>query len=142
MCLAIGPVFFMENLPSPWFLQGDKLMTAMPETTKLQMIASDDIGRFGAKAFVEADKMKGVEVDIAGDAATMPEAAAAVSELVGKPVTYQQIPIEAVRQNSEDMALMLEWFVKVGYSADIAGMESRWGIRPLTLTQWVRSQKK
>ena len=105
------------------------------------MIASDDIGRFGAKAFAEADKMKGVELDLAGDAATMPEAAAAVSELLGKTVTYQPIPIDAVRQNSEDMALMLEWFAKVGYSADIPAMESKWGIRPLTLKEWVRGQK-
>ena len=139
--VILRPVFFMENLPSPWFLQGDKLMTALPETTKLQMIASDDIGRFGAKAFAEADKMKGVELDLAGDAATMLEAAAAVSDLLGKTVTYQPIPIEAVRQNSEDMALMLEWFAKVGYSADIPAMESKWGIRPLTLKEWVRGQK-
>ena len=114
----------------------------MPETTKLQMIASDDIGRFCAKAFAEAEKMKGVELDLAGDAVTMPEATAVISELVGKPLTYQRIPIEAVRQNSEDFALMLEWFDRVGYSADIPAMESRWGIRPLTLKEWVRSQKK
>ena len=41
------------------------------------MIAVDDIGRFGAKAFTDADEMKGAEIDIAGDAVTMPEAAAA-----------------------------------------------------------------
>lgn len=140
--VILRPVFFMENLPSPWFLQGDKLVTAMPEKTKLQMIASDDIGRFAAKAFAEAEKMKGVELDLAGDAVTMPEATAAISELLGKPLTYQQIPVEAVRQSNEDFALMLAWFDSVGYSADIPAMESRWGIRPMTLKDWVRSQKK
>lgn len=137
----IRPVFFMENLPSPWFLNDGKLVTALKPGTKLQMIASDDIGKFGAKAFVDAGAMKGVELDIAGDAATMDEAAAALSELVGKDVTYQQIPIEAVRQNNSDFASMLEWFDAVGYSADIPSMESKWGIRPLTLKEWVRSQK-
>jgi uncharacterized protein YbjT (DUF2867 family) len=136
----IRPVFFMENLPSPWFLNGDKLVTAMKPETKLQMIASDDIGKFGAMAFVAADRMKGVELDIAGDAATMDEAAEAISELVGKTVTYQRIPIEAVRENSADFASMLEWFDAVGYSADIPSMESKWGIRPLTLKEWVRTQ--
>ncbi len=137
----IRPVFFMENLPSPWFLNGDKLTTALKPETKLQMIASDDIGRFGAKAFVAADQMKGVELDIAGDAVTMAQAAEALSELVGKKVTYQPIPIEAVRANSNDFALMLEWFDAVGYSADIPSLESKWGTRPLTLKEWVRTQK-
>jgi len=140
--VILRPVFFMENLPSPWFLNGDKLTTALKPETKLQMVAVDDIGKFSAAAFAEADKFKGAEIEYAGDAVTMAEAAAAISELTGKTVTYQQIPIAAVRANSEDFALMLEWFDAVGYSADIPSLESRWGIRPLTLKQWVRTQKQ
>jgi uncharacterized protein YbjT (DUF2867 family) len=138
--VILRPVFFMENLPSPWFLNGDKLTTALKPETKLQMVAVDDIGKFSAKAFVEAEKFKGAEIEYAGDAVTMAEAAAAMSELTGKTITYQPIPIEAVRANSLDFALMLEWFDAVGYSADIPSLESRWGIRPLTLKQWVRAQ--
>lgn len=139
--VIIRPVFFMENLPSPWFLNGDQLVTPLKPTTKLQMIAADDIGKFAAKAFVEADKWNRLELDVAGDAATMPEAAAALGELTGRTITYQQIPIAAVRQNSADLAAMLEWFDAVGYSADIASLEARFGIRPLTLKEWVRGQK-
>jgi uncharacterized protein YbjT (DUF2867 family) len=137
----IRPVFFMENLPSPWFLNGDKLTTSLKETTKLQMIASDDIGKFIADAFIRADKWKGVELDIAGDALTMVECAALMTTGLGRPVAYQQIPIAAVRQNSEDFALMLEWFDAVGYSADIASLEPKWGIRPLRLADWLRQQR-
>ena len=139
--VILRPVFFMENLPSPWFLNGDKLTTTLKPETKLQMVAVDDIGKFSAAAFVESDKFKGAEIEYAGDAVTMAEAAAAMSELTGKTVTFQQIPIAAVRANSEDFALMLEWFDAVGYGADIPSLESRWGIRPLTLKQWVRTQK-
>jgi hypothetical protein len=64
-----------------------------------------------------------------------------MGQLTGKDVTFQQIPIEAVRQNSDDFAKMLEWFDAVGYSADIPAMESRWGIKPLTLKEWVRKQR-
>jgi uncharacterized protein YbjT (DUF2867 family) len=139
--VILRPVFFMENLPSPWFLHGDKLITALKPETKLQMVAVDDIGKFGAKAFAEADKLAGAEIDIAGDAVTLPEAAAALTALTGKSVTYQPIPIAAVRQQAgDDMAKMLEWFDAVGYSADIPGLEARWGIRPITLEQWVRTQ--
>lgn len=138
----VRPVFFMENLTSAWFLNGDNLVTALAPTTKLQMIAADDTGRFGATAFLDAKKHANAEVDVAGDAITMVEAAEAVSSIVGRPITYQQIPIDAVRKNSEDMALMLEWFDKVGYSADIASLEKTWGIRPLTVAEWVKTQKK
>jgi uncharacterized protein YbjT (DUF2867 family) len=134
-------VFFMENLTSPGFLNDDKLVTALKPETRLQMIATDDIGRFGAEAFASAGKMSGIELDIAGDAVTMAEAAEAISELVGKTVTYQPVPIEAVRQHSDDMARMLEWFDEVGYSADIPSLEPAWGIRPLTLREWVRAQR-
>jgi len=137
----IRPVFFMENLLSPSFLNGDKLVSTLKPATKLQMIASDDIGRFAADAFVRADKWKGVELDIAGDAATMPQAAAALSAALGRTITYQPTPIEAVRQYSDDVATMLEWFDAVGYSADIASLEPRWGIRPLTLPEWLRQQR-
>ena len=140
--VILRPVFFMENLVSPWFLRGDKLVTTLKPETKLQMVAVDDIGKFSAAAFVEADKFKGAEIEYAGDAVTMAEAAAAMSERTGKTVTYQPIPIAAVRQNSEDFALMLEWFDAVGYGADIPSLESRWGIRPLTLKQWVRTQQQ
>ncbi|HXJ18686.1 MAG TPA: NmrA/HSCARG family protein [Polyangia bacterium] len=136
----IRPVFFMENLLSPGFLKGDKLVSALAPTTKLQMIASDDIGKFGADAFVRADRWNGVELDIAGDAATMLEAAAALSTRVGRTVSYQPIPIAAVRQYSDDVATMLEWFEAVGYSADIPSLEPEWGIRPLTLADWIRHQ--
>jgi uncharacterized protein YbjT (DUF2867 family) len=140
--VILRPVFFMENLVSPWFLQGDKLVTATRPTTKVQMIASDDIGRFAARAFIEAEKWKGTETDLAGDSATMLEAAEAVSEIVGRKVGFQPIPIEAVRKNSDDFATMLEWFERVGYSADIPALERTWGIRPKTLNELAREQRR
>jgi uncharacterized protein YbjT (DUF2867 family) len=139
--VILRPVFFMENMTSAWFLNGDKVTTTLKPETKLQMVAVEDIGKFSAKAFTDAEKLKGAEIDYAGDAVTMPEAAAALSELTGKNITYQQIPIAAVRQNSDDFAKMLEWFDAGGYTADIPSLETQWGIRPMTFKQWVRSQK-
>ena len=139
--VILRPVFFMENLVTPWFLQGDQLVTAMRPTTKLQMIASDDIGRFAARAFIEAERFRGTEADLAGDAATMVEAAEVVSGIVGRKVAFQPIPIEAVRANGDDFAKMLEWFERVGYSVDIPSLEGRWGFRPKTLREWAREQR-
>jgi uncharacterized protein YbjT (DUF2867 family) len=134
--VILRPVYFMENLLSPWSLNGDKLMAALKPETVLQMVAVEDIGKYGLMAFEQPEKMNGKEVDLAGDAVTMPQAAAVLSKALGKPLSFMQLPIEAIRKNSEDTALMLEWFDRVGYDADIAGNQQRFGIAPTTLTAW------
>lgn len=137
--VILRPVFFMENLVSPWFLNGDKLMTAMKPETRLQMIAVEDIGAYGALAFTKAAELNRQEIDLAGDARSMPETASVLSEALGRKITFQPIPIAAVRQNSEDFALMLEWFDRTGYSADIAGNEKKYGIKATKLPEWART---
>src|SRR6202167_850056 len=52
--VILRPVFFMENLLAPFSLQGSTLAWALGAATKLQMIAVDDIGWFGAHAFTHA----------------------------------------------------------------------------------------
>src|SRR5437867_10817706 len=56
--VILRPVFFMQNLPAPYSLQGPTLAWALGAGTKLQMIALDDIGWFGARAFTEAATLK------------------------------------------------------------------------------------
>lgn len=139
--VILRPVFFMENLITPWFLSEGKITTAMDPETKLQMVAVKDIGRVGARAFVDAEAMKGEEISIAGDELTMPEATAVLSEAMGKPLEFVRIPIESVRENSEEFAIMLEWFGRVGYNADIPALDARFG--PMTrLAAWARETVK
>ena len=131
------PVFFMENVLGPWFLQGDKLMAGLKPDTKLQMVAVEDIGRIGAQAFVQSDKLNRREVDLAGDSVTMSTVAAGLSAKLGKSIEFVSLPLEAVRKNSEDMALMLEWFERVGYSADIPALDAEFG-HMLRFDEWLK----
>jgi uncharacterized protein YbjT (DUF2867 family) len=140
--VILRPVFFMENLVSPWFLHGDSLVSTLPEETRLQMIAVDDIGKFGALVFEKAAAYNRREIDLAGDAITLPAAAAGLSEALGKKITYVKIPLDEVRKNSEDFAIMLDWFVRVGYNADIEGVARETGIRPRRFADWIRELKK
>ena len=139
--VILRPVFFMENLTSAWFLNGDNLYAAMPPALKLQMIATSDIGRHAARAFTEAETLNRREIDLAGDSVTMPEVASALSKALGRTITFAQIPISEVRKNNEDFALMLEWFERVGYDADILGLERESGIRPTKLAEWAETQR-
>ena len=137
--VILRPVFFMENLPSPWFLHGDKLISSLAPTTVLQMIASDDIGKIAARAFTHAKELAGKAFELAGDAATLPQAAALLGKALGKNVEYLQIPVSEIRKNSEDMALMLEWFDRVGYAANIPALESTFDLRLTKLDAWVQA---
>jgi len=46
------------------------------------------------------------------------------------------IPIDEVRKSGEDFAIMLEWFDRVGYDADIRALAKEFGFTPLTLAEW------
>jgi len=139
--VILRPVFFMENLVSPWFLNGDRIVSALRPDTVLQMIAVRDIGKFGARAFTDAARLNRREIDIAGDALTLPAAAAALSRGLGRSIEYVPIPIEEVRKNSEDFALMLEWFERTGYDVDIPALEREFGIPPTRFTDWAARQR-
>ena len=136
--VILRPVFFIENLVAPFSLQGSTLAWALKPQTKLQMIAVEDIGWFGAQAFTKAAALNRREIDLAGDVRTMEEAAKILTEALKRPISFAQTPIEQVRQYSKEMALMLEWFENVGYSADIAGLEREFGRQLTKLPDWAR----
>ena len=132
-------VFFMENWTSPWFkpaiLEG-KLMIGIKPETVLQMVAVEDIGEFGRRAFERHEEMRGREIDIASDQHTMPQTAELLSRAAGRKIEFVPVPIEQVRQSSEDFAIMLEWFDRVGYNADIPRLKKEHGIEPTSLAAW------
>src|SRR5262245_16237503 len=104
------------------------------------MIAVPDIGQYGALAFTDS-RFKNLEIDLAGDAVTMPQAAATLGQSLGRPIEYLQIPIAEVRKNSDDLATMLEWFDAGGYDADIPGNAKEYGVKPTSLKEWASTLK-
>ena len=142
--VIIRPVYFMENLLMPDNLKaiaGGVLPLGIRPETKLQSIAVRDIGAYGLQAFERAAALKGREIDIAGDELTGPEMAKILSDVTGRRVQFQQVPIEGIRAFSEDVALMLEWFDAVGYNADIAGTSKEFGIAPTRFKSWAAEQR-
>jgi uncharacterized protein YbjT (DUF2867 family) len=140
----VRPVFFMENWLSPWFKPGidtGTLAIGLKPSTKLQMVAVADIGKYGKLAFEKHAELNGRAVDIAGDDLTMPQAAEIIGRAAGRPVTFVQVPIAEVRKASEEYAIMLEWFETTGYDVDIAGNAKAFGIRPTAFAEWARSVK-
>jgi uncharacterized protein YbjT (DUF2867 family) len=138
--VIIRPVFFMDNLASPWFkpaIDDGALAIGVRPDTAIQMISVKDIGAYGRLAFERFEELNGQAIDIAGDSLTPVEAAAALAKTTGREIAHFQVPIEQVREFSDDFATMLEWFDAVGYSADIEGNQKSFGIQATSFSDWV-----
>lgn len=138
-----APVAFMENVVAPWSIGALRQGThafAMPPKRVLQLVALADIGAFVAALAERREQVFGKRFDFAGDELSGEEQAKILSEAIGRPIGYQEIPIAAARQQSEDAALMFEWFDRVGYDVDIATLrrdfpEVRWH----SFADWARA---
>ncbi|WP_095089808.1 NmrA/HSCARG family protein [Mesorhizobium sophorae] len=138
-----APVAFMENVVAPWSIgalsQGTYAF-AMPPERVLQLVALADIGGFVAALAERREQAFGKRFDFAGDELSGEEQARILSEAIGRPIRYQEIPLAVARQQSEDAALMFEWFDCVGYDVDIAALhkdfpEVRWH----SFADWARA---
>jgi len=139
--VILRPVFFMENWLGGWFkpaLDQGMVAMAIAPSTPLQMIAVDDIGVLGALAFERATALNGRGIDLAGDTRTMPETAEVLGRAMGRTIRFAPPPIEEIRKASADYALMLEWFDRVGYDADIPGLEREFEVELQKLEGWAQ----
>jgi uncharacterized protein YbjT (DUF2867 family) len=102
----------------------------------MQGIAADDIGGIVAQAFADPDAWIGRELELAGDEHTLPGYAKAMARALGVPVEYVQMPWEAIREQSEDLYRMYDFFERVGYQADTRALRAEYP--PLhTFEQWI-----
>lgn len=138
-----APVAFMENVVAPWSIgalsQGTYAF-AMPPKRALQLVSLADIGGFVAALAERREQVFGKRFDFAGDELSGEEQARILSEAIGRPIRYQEISLAVARQQSEDAALMFEWFDRVGYDVDIAALhkdfpEVRWH----SFADWARA---
>ncbi|WP_158842184.1 NmrA/HSCARG family protein [Saccharothrix deserti] len=116
----LRPVSFMENFTGGYALQGGAVSTGLAPEVPQQIIAVDDVAAFVALAFADPGTWIGRAADIAGDELTPVGIASAVSTATGRPMPYRQIPIDLIRQVSEDFAHANEWLNERGYRADVA----------------------
>ena len=140
--VILRPAFFMENWTSPFFKPGvddGAVAIAVLPDTQIQMVAVEDIGEYGKMAFEQHQELNGQAIDFAGDEMTPLQLATTLSEVTGREIKHFQVPIEQVREFSDDFAIMLEWFDAVGYSVDIQGNKERYGISATGFEDWASS---
>ncbi len=124
----LRPVFFMQNWEGmrEYILEGTLAQPLDPDKP-FQQVAVEDVGAFAAIAFERPDEWIGREVDLGGDEQTMPEIAETFGRVIGKEISYYQVPWDQFEeQMGEEGAFMYRWFNEVGYEADIAALRQEY----------------
>ncbi len=139
-----APVFFMSNILAPWAvgpLKAGNIIQAMPADQALQQISTKDIGEFVASLVSRREAVFYKRFDIAGDELNGDEMASTISKSTQHSITYQGFPTSELRMQSEDLAIMFEWFTHTGYSVDLAGLKKAFSdVNWQDYGQWVESQ--
>ena len=124
----LRPVFFMQN----WermrgMVLGGTLAQPLDPDKPFQQVAVEDIGAFAAIAFENPERWIGREVDLAGDEPTMPEIAETFGRVIGREVSYYQVPWDQFEeQMGEEFTVQYRWFNDMGYEADIAALQKEY----------------
>ena len=140
----MAPVYFMENLISPFMLPGLKqgtLSMAVPATRALQQISVQDIASFTALVLENRDRFLGKRVNIGGDEIDGFRTAEIISRASGQKIDYAEVDIERLLDADQDLGKMFDWFNRVGFSADLPALrldypEVGWH----TLEAWATAQ--
>ena len=141
----LRPAFFLDNLE--WSFIGKVISTAwrdhVPASKPLQVIATIDIGSWGAAAFLESDTPvyhnKGIS--LAGDNLTFREANEIFERETGMPipVTYGWLA-SLMLFLVADVRLMFQWFAEKGFAADVGRLRAMdMGLRDFRM--WVKGTK-
>jgi uncharacterized protein YbjT (DUF2867 family) len=121
---VLAPVYFMENV---YFgkeqLAKGVYATPLPPTRPLAQVAVADIGAVAVRVLEDPGRFAGKRFDLGSDELTGNEVVAILSRVTGRPFTYFQVPLDAIRRGmGEDGVKMYEWFDRVGYTIDPAAL--------------------
>lgn len=132
----LRPATFMEGLNAPWIRASVEergvLASPIALETPISYVSATDVARFAVLALEDAT-LEGATLNLGGpEAVTYADLLAVMSELLGRPVEYQRIPLEQVEESfGPDIASMIQFFNKTGFVVDTDPVVHRF---PVSLT--------
>jgi uncharacterized protein YbjT (DUF2867 family) len=141
----LRPAAFMENYyiaaVELGILKG-KLADPIRGDKPYQTIATENIGAFAALAFGKPEMFLGLELEIAGNEMTNPEAAETFSRVLGRSVKFRKIPLPLVRLVlGREFYQMFRWFNDSGFKADIPALKKKYPeVHLLNLEDWLMKE--
>ncbi|MFC8365551.1 NmrA/HSCARG family protein [Streptomyces griseorubiginosus] len=137
---VLGPVYFMENMLNVRFngLANGRLAMPLSPDKRLDQVTVLDIAGLAVHAVENPDDLVGKRIDLASDSVTGTEAAAVLSEVLGKEIPYHRLPIEQVRQwAGDEVATMFQRFEENTHFVDTAALRAAYPqVSWHTFEQW------
>jgi uncharacterized protein YbjT (DUF2867 family) len=121
------PVAFLENYAAmKKRIASAGITDSRAPDRMLHFIAVRDIGLFVGEAFAHPDRWQGVAINIAGDRLTVQEHVDVFSEVMGQPVQYNRMPLDAFLSSlPKPLRPLFRWYDEVGYEADVDGLRQQ-----------------
>jgi uncharacterized protein YbjT (DUF2867 family) len=117
----LGPTYFFDNaLGGVDRIRDGVLDLPLPPHRPLQQLARRDLGAFAAEVLGNPSGYVGQRIELASDAPTPTQMAAALSKALDLPVRHEQVPLEGI--GSPDMRAMWGFLNGSGYQVDIAAL--------------------
>ena len=122
------PVAFMENFDRQQKRTAKMgIIDSRDVNRELHFIAIRDIGFLVGEAFDHPDEWQGKALNIASDSMTVQEYVDTYSLVMGREVTYTQLPLEQYLQSMpKPLRPLFRWYEEVGYEADVDGLRKRY----------------
>lgn len=146
----LKPAMLMEDILPPMaddmhpsLREHGRFETAIEADTGIDWIAVEDVGAFAAAAFADPERFHGHEIDLAVGVHTMPEVAAKISEITGKPVSAVTLSKEeALKKPHGELGYRSElWNNVEGYKVNLDAVRS-WGVPLTTLDKFIQQHRE
>ncbi|OIJ94140.1 NmrA/HSCARG family protein [Streptomyces colonosanans] len=119
----LGPTYFFDNaLGGAERVVDGTLDLPLPPDRPLQQLARTDLGAFAAEVLLNPAPYVGQRIELAGDAPTPTQMAAALGAALGREVRHRQVPLTAVV--NPDMHAMWTFLNGPGYRVDIPALHA------------------
>jgi uncharacterized protein YbjT (DUF2867 family) len=145
---VLKPAFMMDNFAIPKAthmfpdLHRGEIATALHSTTRMQLIAADDVGSFACAAFEDPQRFDRRNIDLAAEALTMNEVARVLTSVLQKSVASIELTSAQALERGMHTGWVRsqEWSNEIGYRADIAALR-HYGIPLTSFEQWVQRHR-
>lgn len=125
---VVAPAMFADNMRSADTVEAVRSGTytfPAPADLPIAQVAITDLAEFTALVFDEPERFVGSRIEIASDDLDGAAVADALSQATGHPVSYTEVPLEAVEKTgNDDLVAMLRFFRERGYDIDVPALHA------------------
>jgi len=115
---VVAPSYFFENVAGA--VRDGRLPVPLPGDVPLHQLALENLGQAVAAILARREEHLGARVELAGDAPTPAEMAAALGAV------HEEVPLEQVEARSADLGAMYRFLRGPGYGIDVAAVLARY----------------